>query len=200
MICNCRIAYILVCIWEDILKCNAYIHACAVCSFNDLTDDRTALYAHSFLCAYVLLCDQRVRRERCDGWQDREICILTYSLTASHCSTEAHLAGVPFPRSFDSCLVLRQRWSTRLKSLVWYGLQNWAGWPSLDQVLPVLQMCARKSSHTARKWKDDVQIHEVLHLFRGDRGLMYGALDLWPGFVGLSLCSGRNCPRLGWDP
>ncbi len=52
---------------RDILKCNAYIHACAVCSFNDLTDDRTALYAHSFLCAYLLLCDQRVRRERCDG-------------------------------------------------------------------------------------------------------------------------------------
>ncbi len=28
--------------------------------------------------------------------------LLTYSLTASHCSTEAHLAGVPFPRSFAS--------------------------------------------------------------------------------------------------
>ncbi len=26
--------------------------------------------------------------------------LLTYSLTASHCSAEAHLAGVPFPRSF----------------------------------------------------------------------------------------------------
>ncbi len=34
--------------------------------------------------------------------------LLTYSLTASHCSTEAHLAGVPFPPSFDSRLVLRQ--------------------------------------------------------------------------------------------
>ncbi len=34
--------------------------------------------------------------------------LLTYSLTASHCSTEAHLAGVPFPRSFDSRLALRQ--------------------------------------------------------------------------------------------
>ncbi len=33
--------------------------------------------------------------------------LLTYSL-ASHCSTEAHLAGVPFPRSFDSRLALRQ--------------------------------------------------------------------------------------------
>ncbi len=34
--------------------------------------------------------------------------LLTYSLTASHCSTEARLAGVPFPRSFDLRLVLRQ--------------------------------------------------------------------------------------------
>ncbi len=34
--------------------------------------------------------------------------LLTYSLTASHCSAGALLAGVPFPRSFDSCLALRQ--------------------------------------------------------------------------------------------
>ncbi len=34
--------------------------------------------------------------------------LLTYSRTASHCSTEAHLPGVPFPLSFDSRLVLRQ--------------------------------------------------------------------------------------------
>ncbi len=119
--------------------------------------------------------------------------LLTCSLTASHCSTEAHLAGVQFPRSFDSCLVLKH--ASEKSGLMW--MQNWAGWPSLDQVLPVLQMCARKSAHT---WKDDMQIHEVLHLFRSDHGLMYGALDLWPGFVGSSLCSGRNCPRLGWDP
>ncbi len=44
--------------------------------------------------------------------------LLTYSLIASHCSTEAHLAGVPFPRSFDSRLALRQTCSARLKSLV----------------------------------------------------------------------------------
>ncbi len=43
--------------------------------------------------------------------------LLTYSRTASHCSTEAHLAGVPSPRSFDSRLVLRQSCSVRLKSL-----------------------------------------------------------------------------------
>ncbi len=38
---------------RDVLKCNACIHACTVCSFNDFTDDRTTSYAHSFLCAYL---------------------------------------------------------------------------------------------------------------------------------------------------
>jgi len=41
-----------------------------------------------------------------------------------------------------------------------------------------------------------MQIHEVLHLFRGGLGLMYGVLDLWPGGMGLSLCSGKTV--LGW--
>ncbi len=40
--------------------------------------------------------------------------------------------------------------------------------------------------------KDDMQIHEVLHLFRGGRGLVYGVPDLWPRGVGLSLCSGKT--------
>ncbi len=44
--------------------------------------------------------------------------LLTYSLTASHCSTEAHLTGVPFPRTFDSPLALRQSCGVRLKSLL----------------------------------------------------------------------------------
>ncbi len=43
-----------------------------------------------------------------------ELVLLTYSLTASR-SAEAHLADVPFPRSFDSRLLLR------LKSLVACG-------------------------------------------------------------------------------
>ncbi len=95
-----------------------------------------------------------------------------HSLTAYHCSAEAPLAGVPFPRSFDSLLALRQSWSTRLKSLPFdldapvpclnkgiscqeKGDKNcsWAGWPkglpSLDQWLRVLQMCARETSHSA---------------------------------------------------
>ncbi len=43
--------------------------------------------------------------------------LLTCSLTASHCSTEAHLAGVTFPCSFDSRLALRQSCSAHLKSI-----------------------------------------------------------------------------------
>ncbi len=44
--------------------------------------------------------------------------LLTYSLTAYHCSTKARLASVQFPPSFDSRLVLRQSGSMRLESLV----------------------------------------------------------------------------------
>ncbi len=50
--------------------------------------------------------------------------LLTYSLTASHCSTEAHLAGVPFLRSFDSRLALRRSYTARLKSLVGCGCKK----------------------------------------------------------------------------
>ncbi len=50
--------------------------------------------------------------------------LLTYSLTVSHCSTEAHLADVPFPCSFDSHLVLRQSCTARLKSLVRCGCKK----------------------------------------------------------------------------
>ncbi len=58
-----------------------------------------------------------MRREHSDGWRSDstgKIVLLTYSLTASHCSTEAHLAGVSFPCSFDLCLALRQSCSARL--------------------------------------------------------------------------------------
>ncbi len=62
-------------------------------------------------------------REHSDGRQDRKDCF-TDSLTASHCSTEAHLAGVPFPRSFVSRLALRQSYSAHLKSLVGCGCKK----------------------------------------------------------------------------
>ncbi len=63
----------------------------------------------------------------------RKIVLLTYSLTASHCSTEAHLAGVPFPRSFDSRLVLRQSCSVSLKSLVGCGCKTNTPVPRLNK-------------------------------------------------------------------
>ncbi len=50
--------------------------------------------------------------------------LLTYSLTSYHCSSEAHLAGVPFPCSFDSRLSMRQNCSACLKSLVVCGCKN----------------------------------------------------------------------------
>ncbi len=52
---------------------------------------------------------------------DRKDCF-TDSLTASHCSTEAHLAGVP--ASFVSRLALRQSYSAHLKSLVGCGCKK----------------------------------------------------------------------------
>ncbi len=102
-------------------------HAWTVCSFkrlfwsfHDLTDD-----SYEVSCgAYLWWRDQGVRREHSDGWLDRKVCLLTYSLTASRSSTEAHLAGVPFPRSFDSRLALRQSCSACLKSLVGCGCKK----------------------------------------------------------------------------
>ncbi len=71
--------------------------------------------------------------------------LLTYSLTASHCSTEAHLAGVPFPRSFDSRLVLRQSCSARLKSLVGCGCKK----THLFRVLIKAFLVKKKGTKTA---------------------------------------------------
>ncbi len=45
-----------------------------------------------------------------------KLVLLTRSLTASHCSAEAHLSGVPFLHSVDSCLSLKQSRSTCLKT------------------------------------------------------------------------------------
>ncbi len=62
-----------------------------------------------------------------------KIVLLTYSLTASLCSTEAHLTGVPFPCSFDSRLVLRQSCIVRLKSLVGCGCKKNTPVPRLSK-------------------------------------------------------------------
>ncbi len=60
-----------------------------------------------------------------------KIVLLTYSLTASHCSTEARLAGVPFPRSFDSRLALRQSCTAHLKRFVDVDAKKYTGSASL---------------------------------------------------------------------
>ncbi len=62
-----------------------------------------------------------------------KIVLLTYSLTASRCSTETHLAGVSFPRSFDSRLARRQSCNARLKSLVGCGCKKNTPVPRLNK-------------------------------------------------------------------
>ncbi len=102
---------------------HSYMHAqfaALIAFFGNLTDDRLVC---SFLCAYLWWCEQSVCREHSDGWQDRKDCF-TDIHTAYHCSTEAHLADVPFPRSFDLHLALRQSCSARLKSLVGCGCKK----------------------------------------------------------------------------
>ncbi len=59
--------------------------------------------------------------------------LLTYSLTASHCSTEAHLAGVSFPRSFDSRLALRQSLKCASEKSRWMWMQKNTPVPHLNK-------------------------------------------------------------------
>ncbi len=97
----------------------------------------------------ALIYDTAIRVSAMTADRTGKFALLTYSLTAYHCSTEARLAGVQFPPSFDSRLALRQSRSTRLE--VSFDVDaNWAGWPkrwpSLDQVI---QMRALKTSLTA---------------------------------------------------
>ncbi len=92
-----------------------------------------ASYAHS-LCVYLWSRDQSVRCEHSDGWQDRKVCFTDIQhLTASHCSTEAHLADVPFPRSFDSRLVLRQSCSGASVKSRWMWMQKNTPVPRLNK-------------------------------------------------------------------
>ncbi len=62
-----------------------------------------------------------------------KIVLLTYSLTASHCSTEAHLAGVSFPRSFDSRLALRQSLKCASEKSRWMWMQKNTPVPRLNK-------------------------------------------------------------------
>ncbi len=75
----------------------------------------------------ALICDDAIRTctvSTVTADRTGQFVLLTYSLTASHCSAEAHLAGVPFPRSFDSRLALSQSCSGRLKSPVECGCKK----------------------------------------------------------------------------
>ncbi len=148
MICNCRIAYILVCIWETFWNVmHAYMHAqFAALMTLPMTEPRRMP-----IVSCALIYDTAIRVSAMMADRTGKFALLTYSLTAYHCSTEARLAGAQFPPSFDSCLVLRQSRSTRLE--VSFDVDaNWTGWPkrwpSLDQVI---QMRARKTSLTAVK-------------------------------------------------
>ncbi len=107
---------------RDVLKCNAYMHAQFAALIAFLVISRRML-----IVSCALIYDDAIRACAVSTvMADRtgKFVLLTYSLTASHCSTKAHLAGVHFPRSFDSCLVLRQSCSARLKSLVGCGCKK----------------------------------------------------------------------------
>ncbi len=88
-----------------------------------------------------------------------KIVLLTYSLTASHCSTEAHLAGAPFPHSLDSLLVLRQSCSARLKSLVGCGCKKNTPVPRLNKGIS----CQEKGNKNCRMAK----LRSVVALLHG---------------------------------
>ncbi len=79
-----------------------------------------------------------MRREHSDGWRsDRtgKIVLLTYSLTASRCSTEAHLAGGPFPRSFDSRLGAEAKLQCASEKSCWMWMQKNTPVPRLNKAI-----------------------------------------------------------------
>ncbi len=98
----------------------------------------------------ALIYDTAIRVSAVTADRTGKFALLTYSLTAYHCSTEARLTGVQFPPSFDSRLVLRQSRSTHLEvSFVDARLsrvaKEVAKFRSGDP-----DACAENSSHSAR--------------------------------------------------
>ncbi len=93
-----------------------------------------------------------------------KIVLLAYSLTASHCSTEAHLTDVtlPFPRSFDSRLALRQSCSVRLKRLVGCGCKK----THRFRVLIKAFLVKKKGTKTA-VWSRVAKLRSVVALLHG---------------------------------
>ncbi len=76
--------------------------------------------------------------------------LLTYSLTASHCSTEANLAGVPFP--CFSCLIWMQQNTpvTRNYALIKAFFVKKKG--TKTAVFAVLSRVAKRSGHHGHPW------------------------------------------------
>ncbi len=92
-------------------------HACTVCSFNRLFWSLNWRQTRVQFLVRLFMMTRSGHARSVTADRTGKFVLLTYSLTASHCSTEVHLARVPFPRSFDSRLALRRRCSARLKSL-----------------------------------------------------------------------------------
>ncbi len=90
MICKCRIVYILVCIWETFWN---VMHA----QFAALKTLPTTEPRCMPIVSRALIYDTAIRVSAVTADRTGKFALLTYSLTAYHCSTEARLAGVHFP-------------------------------------------------------------------------------------------------------
>ncbi len=125
-------AYILVCIWETFwYVMHSYMHAqfAALIAFLVISWLNWWQTRVQFLVRLFMM-TQSERAPWAQWWLTGKIVLLTYSLTASRCSTEAHLADVPFPRSFDSRLA--QSCSASEKSR-WMWMQKNTPVPRLNK-------------------------------------------------------------------
>ncbi len=112
-------AYILVCIWETFWNImHSYIHAQFAALIAFFLGNFTS-YAHSFVCAYLLWCDQSVRREHSDGWQDRKVCFtdiqpnsisLFYRSSFGWCTFSALIWLAPGDETKLQCTSEKSRW------------------------------------------------------------------------------------------
>ncbi len=136
---------------RDVLKCNACIHTYMHAQFAALMTLPTTEPRRMPIVSCALIYDTAIRVSAVTADRTGKFALLTYSLTAYHCSTEARLAGVQFPPSFDSRLVLRQSRSTRLEVSFYVDAklsrvaEEVAKFRSGDS-----DACAENSSHSAR--------------------------------------------------
>ncbi len=94
---------------------HTYIHACMHAQFAALLTLQTTDPRRMPIVSCALIYDTAFRASAVTADRTGKFALLTYILTAYHCSTETRLAGVQFPPSLDSHLVLRQSRSTRLE-------------------------------------------------------------------------------------